>query len=140
MREAPYERLHASFHVTRGMLMLPLAASLWLLIPSEYHCADSPEQLCPEYELLRVPAELWPALEACLQVQGNFVVAWMQAISASFPGRDLMDLLREGNPRLFPPFLRTRERDDRIQVCVVHMCPQRRASHFTDVLFRGFVK
>jgi hypothetical protein len=68
-----------------------------------------------DYKLIRVPPEILPALEARLKVERHLVVAWLQAVCATFPGRGLVNLLRE-EPKLFPSFLRQLERENPIQV------------------------
>jgi hypothetical protein len=68
------------------------------------------------FELMRIPQEICPALEANLKVQENFVVAWLQAVCTTFPGRNLIDLM-DSEARLFPAFLVTREMSAPIQVC-----------------------
>jgi hypothetical protein len=66
-------------------------------------------------ELMRIPHEIWPGLEANLKVQENFVVAWLQAGCTTFPGRSLNDLM-QSEKRFFPAFLESREGTDSILV------------------------
>ncbi len=54
------------------------------------------------YEIYRIPATILPALEIRLQQHGDFIFAWLQAVSTSFPGRNLLDVLRRV-PTAFPP-------------------------------------
>jgi hypothetical protein len=68
------------------------------------------------FELMRIPQEIWPGLEANLKVQENFVVAWLQAVCTYLPGRSLIDIMQK-EKRFFPAFLESRERSASIQVC-----------------------
>jgi hypothetical protein len=77
------------------------------------YCAG--DTVFTEYELLRIPAEIWPALRHRLKVQSHFVVAWLQAVCDTFPDRTLIQLLR-CNPGLFPSFIHTKEASFSIQV------------------------
>jgi hypothetical protein len=56
-----------------------------------------------DYGLIRVPPEILPALEARLKVERHLVVAWLQSVCATFPGRGLVNLLRE-KPKFFLHF------------------------------------
>jgi hypothetical protein len=82
------------------------------------YCAG--ERVLTEYELMRIPADIWPALRHRLGVQRHFVVAWLQAACDSFPDRTLIQLLR-CNPGLFPSFIHTLEASFSVQVRPAHV-------------------
>lgn len=82
---------------------------------------DYHERLPLEYDLLRIRAKIWPALEPRLGQPIHFVVAWLQAVCESFPERTLLQLVR-GDPGLFPPFLEWKE-GYYLQVCTAAVSP-----------------
>jgi hypothetical protein len=67
-------------------------------------------------ELMRIPPSVWPAFERHLRDETRVVVAWLRAVSETYPGRNLLEVLQT-EPRLFPPFLRRPESTPAMQVC-----------------------
>jgi hypothetical protein len=55
------------------------------------------------YELYRIPAKILRGVVKGLETHGNFLRAWLRAVSNAFPGQNLLDVLRN-EPRAFPPF------------------------------------
>ncbi len=56
-----------------------------------------------DYELYRIPPKIVVGIVSGLEKHGEFLRAWLQAASRSFPRRTLLDVLRN-EPRAFPPF------------------------------------
>ncbi len=68
-----------------------------------------------EYELIRIPREIYPALLCSLKGHLSFAAAWMLAVRRTYPGERLLELLRS-KLGLFPPALHTVAGDACIQV------------------------
>ncbi len=68
------------------------------------NCAE-PEDVY-EYTIQRVPAVIWPALKSQLPVRCHPDITWLQAIADTFPGHNLIEVLR-ANPALLRSYLRT---------------------------------
>ncbi len=87
------------------------------LIHDGLHRADFLAEDEENYQLLLVPASIGADLQSNMELHGNIVVAWLDAVLKAFPGWSPMELMRR-KPALFPSFLRLKERADPIQVCI----------------------
>ncbi len=68
-----------------------------------------------EYELIRIPPDIYPALQCSLNKHRSFVVSWILAVRRTYPKKSLLELLRS-RLDLFPSGLHTGIGDACIQV------------------------
>lgn len=56
--------------------------------------------------MIRIPGDIYPALQSSLKGNVGFVAAWMQAVWRTYPGKGLLELL-QSKLGLFPSALHT---------------------------------
>ncbi len=78
-------------------------------------CTGMVADRCDWYELHRIPAAIWPAVEAGLKKYGDVHPALLQALCTSFPGCSLPEVMRRLN--MTPDPLRRCETIHQLQVC-----------------------